>query len=67
MSRFSYPKTAEEWWILFDENKDAMRNMVASFHPVRPLAGKKFREFTGTISAGMAEFSCQLIRKEIAD
>lgn len=64
MNDFSYPRTAAEWWSLFDENKDAMRSMVLNFHPgVGPLQWAKKNE---NISAPDAEQFCVKVRAAIA-
>ncbi len=55
------PKTAEEWWLLFDCHKVQMRNLVAKYHPTGAKSSPEVH-----ISAPGAEHACEIIREQIA-
>jgi hypothetical protein len=50
--------SVEQWWDLFNKNKEDMKRLVEKFYP---LPGKKFDM---TITAPGAERMCEQIRKE---
>jgi hypothetical protein len=51
MSGDDYPKNAEEWWKLLDDNLDRIENLVKGYHP----NGGKFHGKLHEISAAAAE------------
>lgn len=57
----SYPETKAAWWVLVEEHKDELLDLVSMFHPY-------YRQtYNYPITATMAEKVCEAVRKEIAD
>lgn len=57
----SYPKTAAEWWALFVNNRDHLRQLAARFYPVGAKSSPDV-----PITAPGAERECETARADIA-
>lgn len=57
---FQYPKTAEQWWQLFEAYKTELRDLVCSYHPSYAR-----RTPMMPITAPNAEMACDLVRERI--
>lgn len=55
-----YPTNEDEWWYLFNLNRDKLRCLVARYHPSDGVSKPM------PITAPTAEATCATIRKEIA-
>ncbi len=56
----NYPRTADEWWRLFDYHTANLRNLVAEFHPAYARWARRM-----PITAADAEAACEKFREEI--
>jgi hypothetical protein len=55
-----YPKTADEWWMTLDYYKGALRNLIATYHPVYGRWAPPAR-----ITAHAAEMMCDTIGENV--
>jgi hypothetical protein len=59
------PKTEEQYWQVAEKNKDALRKLVADWHPQSRGAGQKRTDGEFAITAPTTEDICDKIRDDI--
>lgn len=62
LDQIDYPKTADEWWLIIEANKDDLLNLILGFHPYYNNSNEEFE-----ITAPAAEKMSKEIRERIKE